>query len=744
MDPDADPDLASGPERPTAAPRPRFPPRRTLLDNGLVLLGLAGLAVAEPVLDLFGRNPEAFVANDLTRFEILVFALVAVLAVPMVLLVLELPAYAVGRKVGDGVHGAFVGILAAMLGLRWLRLLDVDATLVVAAGAIALGVAVAVGQRRVGAVRKGLRFLALAPVLYLALFIVASDASRLLSDPAAAAGAPPVFTTDERPPIVWLILDEFPLSTLIDEQGQIDEQRFPGFAELAARSHWFRNSYSNAALTQYAVPSMLSGTRATGTQLPIYADYPRNLFTLLAGEYDIWQYQVFTDLCPRDVCPESEQVLPQGGGLTRALTDATVVYGHQVLPRDWRVELPQVDKSWGGFIGDTGPRDPAEVEAENRARNDAANEHWQDLGDGRSAANQAAVLGELIDDLDADPTGQLWFAHVALPHAPWEITPFGHQNSVDAPLVNADFWDEWDDERQQFEARHLRQRHLLQAGVLDQRIDALMDRMDELGIWDESLVIVTSDHGNSLLPPVMGRRPTPTSMHEVFRQPTFVKLPGQTSGEIHDEVASTIDLLPSLVDALDVEVDVGWAFDGHSLFDGSPAETTMRVMTQRPAPREVNPSFQDYLDTVVARHAEDFPRDGWLGVAAVGDYADVVGQPIASIELEDDQGWRARILQAPELREIDLELGLIPITIQGAIRLPDGIGAPPEEILLTLNGTVAGVGGGWFEQDGEWFFSGLVAEQFFVEGANDVQVLIPTGSPDDPRFTVAVRGTPAP
>jgi hypothetical protein len=735
---------APDPEHPPVPARRRLPPRRTLLHHALVLFGLAGLAVTEPVLDLFGRNPEAFVANDLTRFEILVFALVAALAVPVVLLMLELTAYLIGHEVGDGVHGVFVGLLAAVLGLRWFRLLGVDATVVVAAGALALGVGVAVAERSVRSVRKGLRFLALAPVVYLALFVVASDASRLLSDPAAAAGAPPVFTSEERPPIVWLVLDEFPLSTLIDERGQIDAERFPGFARLAERSHWFRNSSSNAFLTQYAVPSMLTGTRARSGQLPIYADHPRNLFTLVADQYEIWQYQVFTDLCPHEVCPESDQVLPQGGGLSRALGDAVVVYGHQVLPRAWRADLPPVDTSWSGFLGDPAPPDPRQARAENQARNDAADDHWQDLGDGRSAANQAAVLGELIDDLDTDASGRLWFAHVALPHAPWEITPLGYTNSVDAPQIEADMWNDWDAERQAFEIRHLRQRHLLQAGALDQRIEALLDRMDELDIWNESLVVITSDHGNSMLLPDPGRSPRADNMPEIFRQPTFVKLPGQTTGEIHDEVASTIDLLPSLVDVLDVEV--AWSFDGHSLFDGSPAATTMRVMTQRPAPDHVNPSFPDYLHTVVARHAEDFPRGGWLGVAAVGEYAELVGQPVTSLDLDlgAGTGWHARILQAPELGAIDLDRGLVPITIQGAVRLPEGVEKPPDEILLTLNGAVAGVGGGWSERDGEWFFSGLVAEELFVEGANDVQVLIPTRTAADPRFLLAVRSAPAP
>ena len=60
---------------------------------------LAGLAVAQPLLDLFGRNPGFFVAQDASTADIVAFALVVTFAVPVVCLVVELAAVAdpVGR-----------------------------------------------------------------------------------------------------------------------------------------------------------------------------------------------------------------------------------------------------------------------------------------------------------------------------------------------------------------------------------------------------------------------------------------------------------------------------------------------------------------------------------------------------------------------------------------------------------------------------------------------------------------------
>ena len=48
----------------------------TVRSRSLVILGLSGLAVTQPLLDLFGRNPEFFVAGRYNAGQIVWFALV--------------------------------------------------------------------------------------------------------------------------------------------------------------------------------------------------------------------------------------------------------------------------------------------------------------------------------------------------------------------------------------------------------------------------------------------------------------------------------------------------------------------------------------------------------------------------------------------------------------------------------------------------------------------------------------------
>lgn len=689
---------------------PPAPIRRRLLDHGLVLFSLSGLAIAQPLLDIYGRNPEAFLANGLSRSDLVLFGLGAVFLVPLVGMALEALASVVWEQAERGVHSVLVGILTALLALGWARQIGLDATLLALAAAAACGVALAVAERRYRQLRTTLHLLAVAPLAFLGLFLFGSEASSLVSAPAAATEASVRFTGEERPPVVWVVLDELPLSTIISTDGKINEERFPQFARLASASHWFRNAHSPAFRTEQAIPPILTGRWPAPDKLPIYTEHPRNLFSLLAGEYEIWEQQPLTDLCPPEACHEA---IAQSGGLRRAALDAGVVYGHLVLPADLREQLPSVDSTWGGFLGDEAIQVP-------ESGDDPLLPSWPLTGHDDTPAQQPRVMDALLGDLGSDAARHLWFAHLELPHQPWTLTPLGLRSTSDFPKLGAELQGSTRHVNRSLEAR---QRHLLQAGVADQLIGALMDQMEQLGVWDEALVVVSADHGHSLRAPDFGRGPTELNAPEVFRVPMFVKLPGQTEGVQSDVNASTMDLLPSLVDVLDINTD--WTFDGHSLFDGSPFPSEKRVIGGLGT---IDPSFDEFLETIVAAHARDFPRDDWIGVAAVGVLGGSVGDRVDDLEVLEDSPFRATIDEEADLADLDLEAGLVPLSLSGSLEGP--VGEPlPEELLLVLNGRVAGVARADWSVDvaDTSRFRGLVAEELLVDGRNSVEVLVPRG-----------------
>ena len=485
-----------------------------------------------------------------------------------------------------------------------------------------------------------------------------------------------------------VVLDEFPAATIMRPDGTINSDRYPGFADLASVSTWFRNASSQHNLTHRAVPSILDGQITEDGLLPTYSDHPRNLFTLLGGEVPVTSYESVTSLCPSDVCAEAA-----AQPLTQALEDASVVYGHRVLPGSLRDGLPSIDNSWGAYGAqeDGGGGDNYIRDAYSR---------WLGLdADERSPLGQAGVLSEHIAAITADPA--LHFVHVAIPHRPWVLSPSGFATSYAPELIRDPADPAYD-----FENRMEYQLHSMQVGAVDTLISELLDRLEDLPNWDETLLVVTSDHGSNLSPPDLGRmRVTDANREEVFRVPLFVKAPGQTTGEIRDDSVQTIDVLPSIVDLLDAEVS--WEFDGHSLFDGSSPTVEPRVSEDVSAVLEI-----------AERRGDQFPYgDDWIGLAGVGTNGDLVGRDVAEFDLGPDSDYGATIDQRAQFAELPTDEGEMPFAISGTVDGPDD----PPDLLVAVNGRLAGVIGGYAPDGAGWTFIGYLAD-LYGPGSNDVDV----------------------
>src|SRR5215203_7368518 len=76
--------------------------------DAAVLFGLAGVAITQPVLDLFGRNPTFFVAGGYGRRQIVAFALVIGFVPALVAFGLSALPALVDRRVGVWLHGLAV------------------------------------------------------------------------------------------------------------------------------------------------------------------------------------------------------------------------------------------------------------------------------------------------------------------------------------------------------------------------------------------------------------------------------------------------------------------------------------------------------------------------------------------------------------------------------------------------------------------------------------------------------------
>jgi hypothetical protein len=248
----------------------------------------------------------------------------------------------------------------------------------------------------------------------------------------------------------------------------------------------------------------------------------------------------------------------------------------------------------------------------------------------------------------------------------------------------------------------------MQVGAVDVVIGELVERLRAMSSWKDTLLVVTADHGYSLTPPDVGRGVTERNAEEVYRVPLFIKARGQTQGEIVDDTAMTIDVLPSIVDLLDAEVD--WHFDGHSLYDGSQPNSAPRV----------SPGVGPVLDIAAAR-AGNFHGDDWIGLAAVGPAGDLVGRDVDELTAGPPSDLRATLDQAELFERLPTSDGTAPYVLTGTVTAQPESDDGPGDLVVAVNGTLAGIVGD-FERSGEgWTFTGYVAD-LYREGRNDVRL----------------------
>ena len=270
-------------------------------------------------------------------------------------------------------------------------------------------------------------------------------------------------------------------------------------------------------------------------------------------------------------------------------------------------DLPPIDDAWGSF-GDS--LDVAPERSEGTDRTDGADplERWH--GAARSERDPTTQAARLVEHgLAIDGSPALHFVHVVLPHPPWWITPWGTRLLPPMPA-----WEDEDGRPAGPWSELIRfQRHSMQTGAADVALGQVLDHLDDAGVWDDATVVVAADHGTSTFLPDVGRVATANNREEVYRVPLFVKAPGQADGRVVDDVALTIDILPTLIDLLAIDTD--WQLDGHSLLDGS-SRTTEPLVSADVAP----------LFDLVRQHAADFPHGwDWTALAAVGEHGGLVG-----------------------------------------------------------------------------------------------------------------------
>jgi hypothetical protein len=335
---------------------------------------------------------------------------------------------------------------------------------------------------------------------------------------------------------------------------------------------------------------------------------------------------------------------------------------------------------------------------------------------------RAERFGQFVRSIRPSRRPTFWMKHALLPHGPWVYLPSGHHSRPEGPELLPGmqtvpgFYDE-------YLTRHNEQRYLLQLGFVDRLVGRLVARLKSQGMYDDTLLVVTADHGFAWQVGVETRRSVnPSNVEELASVPLFVKRPGQKAGRVADAYAQTLDIAPTIADVLNVPLR--YRADGRSAFS--------RAVRAR---REVSLVTRDFSSVVrisgrrwkarraavVRRRLRQLGSGDWASLyTGIGPNGHLIGQELDATR--SAAGTRATISLARSFGRVRRAGGVVPCQIAGRI---SGSGARSErDIAVAVNGRIEAVGRS-FHLRGEptESYSVMVPEDALREGRNKVEVL---------------------
>ncbi len=715
---------------------PQPPPITAVGRRAAVYLALLTVAVAQPLLQLYGSSVAVFASANYEGAIVVVFGLVVLLVPTAVFTAIDVVVTSLHPTLGMWVHRLLVLVASWAVALVVLRNLSfgpwgID---MLYTGVIALGMTWLIDQR--SAVTSWVTYLSPLSIVVAISFVV--SAMSVISPPdvqvlAIEKDSIPevkVGTPRDQVSVVWIVLDEAPLWPLMTTTGEINANRYPGFAALASSSTWYRNVLATSQTTTDAVPAMLTGKWPVSNTSPVLVKHPKNLFTLMNGHMSMDAHEVATALCPKKVCnkvsvtggdhiafpggtsttvtdttiPTEEEVVvvSRRTPFTSFLKDALVVVGHKVLPKELRSRLPAIDEGWGGF----GAMDNGEIdndiatsttvpgptttlsltEEKKQQANSTTVKQWQSGG----PMSQVPVLDEVINRAARADRPTLHFAHVLTPHRPWMLTPDMRRSRA----LNTDKRSNTvvDRVRDQYQA------HLLQYVATDNMIAKLVTDLKRSANWNRTMVIVTADHGITF---ELGENKrskinvkSPATLEDIYRVPLFIKYPDQSVGDVNDCATSSIDIFPTVVAA--TGIDAGWTFDGVDLKTSCPVRESRKIVWKTGS-HSLSTTFADIVKRAVRYdewvdaegNAEDIVRAGQHGDIINGAVMTPTGPDITSMSWSV-QGIEDFNAISESSFFVDGEFGFVPTQVEGALTATETFGSDAEG-LLVYNGKAVGM-----------------------------------------------------
>jgi hypothetical protein len=681
---------------------PLEPP--SILMSGLHLAALWALAIVQPLLNLLGNNPDFFVARDNTSSQIVIFVLLLAALPPLLAALIELLINFVSPLARWVFHLALCGVLFSAIVLQILKQFADGPAWPMIFLAIVLGGLLTWAYAKARFMRSMTDILVIAPPVILIAFFFFSDASELTTS-APEVHAKEV-TASNPAPVVMVIFDEFPAGSLMTPSDNINPKRFPNFAELKGTSTWYRNTATGGSYTAIAVPSILTGKAATRDLLPTAADHPDSIFTLLGNEWKTHAIEPITQLCTEEICGKREgESTGTGDALHSLYTDLKAVSAHLLLPADMGSSLPDISQSFQGFGGteeDSVERGRARQWVHDRLV--AGEDSLDGEGDVAKAISTLGKQGKTFD-----------FVHVEKPHYPWTHYPSGLKYS-DGTEDFRNFITDTDWLGDEYLTDRAHQAHLLEVGFTDNLLGRIIGALKKDGRWDDTLFVVTADHGAAWTRDSNRREAETKTMGQIGMVPLFIKAPHQEKGVIVDRPSCTTEIVPKMAEILGI--DLPWEpaeCDRKTIRidNGTGPLTTLsfaRTIAQR----------QAYIDQMARLLGGDGAN--WDRAFKWGQDSELIGESLNRLDVREP-GELNSVKVSPDISGLDGStfdpgVELNPVLRQRGLVLGAGAGEP---LAVAVNGTVAAVGQ-TYTDNGKTRYSILIPQSALATGRNRISL----------------------
>ncbi|MFD7618683.1 sulfatase [Streptomyces sp. NPDC059802] len=221
----------------------------------------------------------------------------------------------------------------------------------------------------------------------------------------------------------------------------------------------------------------------------------------------------------------------------------------------WEFFRGQEGDPWKGHVAD-----PSIPENLKRLRSEGFRQDWVNRAYMPTEDHhpQSLTFDAGLEFLRTNRAEDRWFVQIETfdPHEPF----FSHQQYKD--LYPHDYSGphfDWPDyarvTQTDDQVEHARYEYAALLSMCDRSLGRVLDAMDELGLWDDTLLIVNTDHGLLLGEKGWWGKSVQPWYNELVRLPLFVWDPrAQVAGEHRQALVQTIDLAPTLLDYFDVDV----------------------------------------------------------------------------------------------------------------------------------------------------------------------------------------------